>query len=233
MAKEPNRRQSEAADYCRSDRDQTGRPQPPRSAIRSAQGPPAQSMCSSLACRERQGGMHGFFSGPSRHGTGLVFPFDARLSSGGFEEATWPIGLESRDGGDGFLQRGGMAMGVGYIGMLCLGGFVGGFLVLGLDDSKGMENWQKVVSTSFAAAFSGVLFAFIQMIGRDNIGEACSCTPSGCCWPCCGIRPRCRQEYGIPRSGDQAARLGPYVIAACTEWRCCCSVPVPSVPLGS
>ena len=69
-------------------------------------------------------------------------------------------------------------MGVGYIGMLCLGGFVGGFLVLGLDDSKGMENWQKVVSTSFAA-FSGVLFAFIQMIGRDNIGEALFMYPVG------------------------------------------------------
>ena len=70
-------------------------------------------------------------------------------------------------------------MGVGYIGMLCLGGFVGGFLVLGLDDTTGMENWQKVVSTSFAAAFSGVLFAFIQLIGRDKIGEAMFMYPVG------------------------------------------------------
>jgi hypothetical protein len=66
-----------------------------------------------------------------------------------------------------------------YLGMLCLGGFVGGLLVVGLDFLTGLENWQKVVATIIAAAFGGAVFGFIQYLGGTKPGDALFMYPVG------------------------------------------------------
>jgi hypothetical protein len=63
--------------------------------------------------------------------------------------------------------------------MLCLGGFIGGFLVLGLDYMEGITNWQKVTSSIVATAFSGTLFVFLQFVAGKNPGEQVYMYPVG------------------------------------------------------
>ena len=49
-----------------------------------------------------------------------------------------------------------------YLGMLCLGGFVGGILCLGLNHATTLNDFTKVVVFIFASSLSGGVFGFIQ-----------------------------------------------------------------------
>lgn len=51
-----------------------------------------------------------------------------------------------------------------FIGMLCMGAFVGGVLNYGLSKIKDDNSFSKIVTTIFGAAFSGVVFVFLQKL---------------------------------------------------------------------
>ncbi len=51
-----------------------------------------------------------------------------------------------------------------FIGMLCMGAFVGGVLNYGLSKIKDDNSFGKIVTTIFGAAFSGVVFVFLEYL---------------------------------------------------------------------
>ncbi|MFP2995115.1 hypothetical protein ABN763_04360 [Spongiivirga sp. MCCC 1A20706] len=54
-----------------------------------------------------------------------------------------------------------------FVGMLCMGAFVGGVLNYGLSKIKDDNSFSKIVTTIFGAAFSGVVFVFLEKLA-DN-----------------------------------------------------------------
>lgn len=59
-----------------------------------------------------------------------------------------------------------------FIGMLSMGAFVGGILNYGLREIKDDTSFSKVVTTIFGAAFSGVVFVFLEFLINTRTAEA-------------------------------------------------------------
>ena len=51
-----------------------------------------------------------------------------------------------------------------FVGMLCMGAFVGGVLNYGLSKIKDDNSFAKIITTIFGAAFSGVVFVFLEKL---------------------------------------------------------------------
>jgi hypothetical protein len=68
---------------------------------------------------------------------------------------------------------------VRYLGMLALGGFVGGFLILGIEHTKGLDDFQKLLATVFGAAFTGAVSSFISYLRGDRAGSEVYLYPVG------------------------------------------------------
>lgn len=51
-----------------------------------------------------------------------------------------------------------------FIGMFCMGAFVGGILNYGLREIEDETSFSKIVTTIFGAAFSGVVFVFLEFL---------------------------------------------------------------------
>jgi len=55
-----------------------------------------------------------------------------------------------------------------FIGMFSMGAFVGGILNYGLREIEDDSSFSKVVTTIFGAAFSGVVFVFLEFLINAN-----------------------------------------------------------------
>ena len=55
-----------------------------------------------------------------------------------------------------------------FLGMLCLGAFVAGIMNYGLSHIKDTDTFTKVSASIFGAAFSGVVFVFIEFLLKQH-----------------------------------------------------------------
>jgi hypothetical protein len=69
-----------------------------------------------------------------------------------------------------------------YIGMLALGAFIGGLLIIGLDFMRSRNEFQKILFTVLGAAFSGVVMEFVRWVARtadSDVRRGISAYPLG------------------------------------------------------
>lgn len=60
-----------------------------------------------------------------------------------------------------------------FLGMLCLGSFVAGVMNYGLSNIKDTDTFSKVSASIFGAAFSGVIFIFLEFLLKPQVnGDA-------------------------------------------------------------
>ena len=67
-----------------------------------------------------------------------------------------------------------------YVGLLLLGIFVGTIIAIGVQNIKyGGANLSKFLASVFGAAFSGVVFGFIEKLMNTHLGDALFMYPIG------------------------------------------------------
>jgi Kef-type K+ transport system membrane component KefB len=49
-----------------------------------------------------------------------------------------------------------------YLGLFCLGSFIGALVTYGLQFVNGLENWQQLLATIIAAVFTGAVITFVD-----------------------------------------------------------------------
>lgn len=49
-----------------------------------------------------------------------------------------------------------------YLGLFCLGGFIGALVTYGLRFVEGLKGWQQLLATIIAAVFTGAVIAFVD-----------------------------------------------------------------------
>lgn len=62
-------------------------------------------------------------------------------------------------------------MNLEFLGMLCLGAYVGGILNYGLGQIKNDSTFKEIVTTIFSAAFAGSVFLFLQLLINKEKSE--------------------------------------------------------------
>ena len=96
---------------------------------------------------------------------------------------------------------------MGYLGFLCLGAFVGGFLVLGLSYMTGLVQFQQLLATILSAAFGGAVFGFIQYLGGSQVGESVYMYPVGLLLSLLWYYARYAGEILINPHADRASKI--------------------------
>lgn len=62
-----------------------------------------------------------------------------------------------------------------FIGMFCLGAFVAGVMNYGLSNIKDTDTFSKVSASIFGAAFSGIIFIFLEfLLKKQESGDVAS-----------------------------------------------------------
>ena len=49
-----------------------------------------------------------------------------------------------------------------FLGLFCLGAFIGALVTYGLQFVSGLQNWQQLLATIIAAVFTGAVIAFVD-----------------------------------------------------------------------
>lgn len=98
---------------------------------------------------------------------------------------------------------------VDYLGMLCLGAYVGGVINYGLLKIKDSDSYIKVSAAIFGTAFSGGVFIFLKFIfGEENTSKAIYMYPIGLVLSLLWLQVIKTIEEGIPSQSIKIQLIG-------------------------